>query len=235
MNQLGAGMLNRPLLKAGFRYLTAVLPLLLLVDQLPATQSATDRPSFDGLVKPFLAKHCTKCHNRELLAGGMDLDPHLRADSLGRDRDRWERIFAKLRSGEMPPREMPRPDPALSEDVTRWIAAEFDRLDALAGPDPGRVTARRLNRAEYNNSVRDLLGLDLRLADEFPQDDSGYGFDNIGDVLSLSPALMERYLAAAEKLARSAVFGPAPRTPRPPRNSPPPPRKWAVRPRSSPI
>ena len=75
-------------------------------------------------------------------------------------------------------------------------------------PIPGRVTARRLNRAEYNNTVRDLLGVDMHPADDFPQDDSGYGFDNIGDVLSLSPALMEKYFAAAEKVTRAALFGP---------------------------
>ena len=92
--------------------------------------------------------------------------------------------------------------------------------------DPGRVTTRRLNRAEYNNTIRDLLGVDVRPADDFPQDDSGYGFDNIGDVLSLSPALMEKYVTAAERVARLALFGPPPldgdgdaaaigRTPRP--------------------
>jgi uncharacterized protein DUF1592/uncharacterized protein DUF1588/uncharacterized protein DUF1587/uncharacterized protein DUF1585/uncharacterized protein DUF1595 len=79
--------------------------------------------------------------------------------------------------------------------------------------DPGRVTARRLNRAEYNNTIRDLLGVDVRPADDFPQDDSGYGFDNNGDVLSLSPALMEKYVTAAERIARLAVFGPPPLEP----------------------
>jgi len=79
--------------------------------------------------------------------------------------------------------------------------------------DPGRVTARRLNRNEYNNTIRDLLGVDVRPADDFPQDDSGYGFDNIGDVLSMSPALMEKYVTAAERVARLALFGPAPMKP----------------------
>ena len=78
----------------------------------------------------------------------------------------------------------------------------------LPSPTPARVTARRLNRAEYNNTVRDLFGLDLRPADDFPQDDSGYGFDNIGDVLSLSPVLLERYLKAAETVVQAALFGP---------------------------
>ena len=96
--------------------------------------------------------------------------------------------------------------------MTRWVEAAFARQDAAAAPDPGRVTARRLNRAEYDNTVRDLLGVELRPGQDFPQDDSGYGFDNNGDVLSLSPALMERYLIAAERVARAALFGPeAPR------------------------
>src|SRR5207237_4414353 len=114
----------------------------------------------------------------------------------------------RLQTGAMPPMRMPRPNASEMKEVTRWIEGEFDRVDRLAKPDPGRITARRLNRTEYNNTVRDLLGLDLRPADDFPQDDSGYGFDNIADVLSLSPVLMERYMAAAERLARAAVFGP---------------------------
>src|SRR5205823_10593620 len=115
--------------------------------------------------------------------------------------------------GEMPPPGAPRPEAAAVQAVTGWLATEFQRLDRLAPPVAGRVTARRLNRAEYDNTVRDLLGVDLRPAEEFPQDDSGYGFDNIGDVLSLSPGLMEKYLAAAEKVARTAIFGPEPLKP----------------------
>ncbi len=86
------------------------------------------------------------------------------------------------------------------------IAGSADSSQDAA--EPGRVTARRLNRTEYNNTVSDLLGLDVRPADDFPQDDSGYGFDNIADVLSLSPVLMERYLSAAERITRLALFGP---------------------------
>ena len=98
-------------------------------------------------------------------------------------------------------------------------SAQFDRADAAAKPVAGRVTARRLNRAEYNNTVRDLLAIDFRPADDFPQDDSGYGFDTIGDALSLSPVLMEKYFAAAEKIARTAIFGT--RETRPYRRPPP--------------
>ena len=90
-----------------------------------------------------------------------------------------------MRTGEMPPKGFPPPKPADVKLVTDWVHQELERAERQVAPDPGRVTARRLNRAEYNNTIRDLLGVDLRPADEFPQDDSGYGFDNIGDVLSL--------------------------------------------------
>jgi hypothetical protein len=122
-------------------------------------------------------------------------------------RETWEHVVRKLVAGEMPPKGAPRPDAAEQKAVVEWLEKEFETADRMAKPDPGRVTARRLNRAEYNNTVRDLLGVNFRPADDFPQDDSGYGFDNIGDVLSLSPVLMEKYLDAAEKVARTAVFG----------------------------
>ncbi len=102
----------------------------------------------------------------------------------------------------MPPLEEPQPTEHQRQAVATWLARELARIDRVTPPDPGRVTARRLNRTEYNNTVRDLLGVDLRPADDFPQDDAGYGFDNIGDVLSLSPALMEKYVTAAERVAR---------------------------------
>ena len=105
--------------------------------------------------------------------------------------------------------------------VTAWIEREFQRADAALPPEPGRVTARRLNRAEYNNTVRDLLGVDLRPADDFPQDDSGYGFDNIADALSTSPVLMERYLKAAERITTAALFGPDAVKPTVARHQPP--------------
>jgi hypothetical protein len=108
----------------------------------------------------------------------------------------------------MPPIEEEQPEEADRQAVATWIANELARLERVTPPDPGRVTARRLNRAEYNNTVRDLLGVDIRPADDFPQDDSGYGFDNIADVLSLSPVLMEKYVTAADRVARRALFGP---------------------------
>jgi mono/diheme cytochrome c family protein len=188
----------------------AGLSLLLWLAFAPSpwrAQGAQSPTDFDRSVQPFLARTCYQCHNAELKSGGLNLEGLQKPSSITQNREIWERVLRKLRTGEMPPKGVPRPNPEELKTVISWIEAEVDRADRLAKPDPGRVTVRRLNRAEYNNTVRDLLGVDLHPADNFPQDDSGYGFDNIGDVLSLSPVLMEKYLAAAERVARAAVFG----------------------------
>src|SRR5215470_11154752 len=170
-------------------------------------QRAQGRSDFEKSVLPFLVENCYACHNARRKSGELNLEQFKTAASMIQQRETWERVLQKLQAGEMPPKGAPRPDPAEQKAVISWVEREFDRADRMAKPDPGRVTARRLNRAEYNNTVRDLLGVNFRPADDFPQDDSGYGFDNIGDVLSLSPVLMEKYLAAAEMIARQAVFG----------------------------
>ena len=192
------------------RLLIFLFPVVCLAILPPARQAEQidSADQFIKTVQPFLSANCYTCHNESLKSGGLDLEVYKTAASVVRDRERWEKLLKKLRAGEMPPKGMPRPDATQAEAVMRWIEGQLQRADQQAGPDPGRVTARRLNRTEYNNTVRDLLGVDLHPADDFPQDDSGYGFDNIGDVLSLSPVLMEKYLAAAEKVARAAVFGP---------------------------
>jgi len=158
-------------------------------------------------VRPLLAKYCVSCHQGKTAAAGLNL-----AALAGPEKEAhaWELVAEKLRTGQMPPPGSPKPAAPQVKAAVAWVGAELRRVELAAPPDPGRVTARRLNRAEYNNSVRDLLGVDFKPADDFPQDDSGYGFDNIGDVLSLSPVLMEKYLTAAERVARTAVFGPEP-------------------------
>jgi mono/diheme cytochrome c family protein len=176
--------------------------------RLAGARQAED-PAFDSSVKPFLTRTCAACHNPQLKSGGLDLSAYPTAAALAQDPQIWEKVVLKLRTGQMPPPPMPHPAEVDVQAITRWIEDELGRADAAAPPDPGRVTARRLNRTEYDHTVRDLLGVDLRPAEDFPQDDSGYGFDNIGDVLSLSPVLMEKYLAAAERISQAALFGPA--------------------------
>ena len=189
---------------------------LALLGAAPAGESAADAPdaaAFEATVQPFLEDTCLPCHNDRRTRGGLNLEPLQAVDSVALDPNTWEKALAKMRTGEMPPEDDPRPHPDTLSAVTAWIDAELERVDRTAEGDPGRVTTRRLNRNEYNNTIRDLLGVDLRPADDFPQDDAGYGFDNIGDVLSVSPVLMERYLLAAERVARTAVFGPEPLKP----------------------
>ena len=182
---------------------------LALAPSLRRAQGAQVISEFDRLVQPFLAHTCYSCHNANVLSGGVNLEAIRSAALTAQTNEIWQRVLRKLRVGEMPPKGQPRPDPKEVNAVIAWIENQLKPGDTPAATRTGDyVTVRRLNRAEYNNTVRELLGVDVHPADNFPQDDSGYGFDNIGDVLSLSPVLMEKYLAAAERVAREALFGP---------------------------
>jgi hypothetical protein len=179
----------------------------------PVAAAVPDVEGFETVVKPFLSNTCYDCHNNRRQKGDVNLQQFATAGAVAAHPDTFELMVQKLRSGEMPPEDEERPDPADVERVVGWIRAELQRIEARTPLDPGRVTIRRLNRTEYNNTIRDLLGVDLRPADDFPQDDTGYGFDTIADVLTLSPVLMERYMTAAERVARTAIFGPEPTPP----------------------
>ncbi len=162
-------------------------------------------PSYEKSVSPLLRQSCSACHNEKLSSGGLNISGFLALSSITSNRDGWERILTKLRRGEMPPKGIPKPPAEQLTGLINFVQGEFDKADKLAKPDPGRITARRLNRAEYANTIRDLLGIHFVAQQEFPADDSGYGFDNIGAVLTVSPALMEKYLFAAERIASRAV------------------------------
>ena len=163
-----------------------------------------DAAGFNQAVTPIVTKTCTPCHNDRSAAGDLNLGAFTVASSIADQRDGWERIIQKVRSGEMPPKGIPRPVSEL-DSMVKFIEGEFARADKNIKPDPGRVTAKRLNRNEYSNTIRDLLTIDFRAEKDFPTDDSGYGFDNIGDVLTISPILMEKYLTAAERIAARAI------------------------------
>ncbi len=191
------------------KYALSVVPVLGLLLLAQRSVPAPPEPSaFDKTVVPFLKANCLGCHTKGAASAGLELDSFLIESSMAKDPDSWKHFVARIRTGQMPPPGSPRPDPAQSKTMTAWVLEELARQERAIKPEAGRVTARRLNRAEYNNTVRDLLGVSARPADDFPQDDSGYGFDNIGDVLSLSPPLLEKYLTAAESVAREAIFGP---------------------------
>ncbi len=148
-------------------------------------------------------RYCLGCHNDRALRGGLSLEGAALDDVAGHT-DVWERALRKLRAGAMPPSGAPRPDETAYAGLRAYLETELDTI-AAAAPNPGRTeTFRRLNRTEYRNAIRDLLALDVDVAALLPRDDASFGFDNVG-VIELSPTLMERYLAAAQKISRLAV------------------------------
>ena len=153
--------------------------------------------------RAVLDKYCVTCHNQRMKTGGLALDV-LDLAQLSEHADVWEKVVRKIRTGAMPPVGRPRPDKALSESLASWLEADLDRA-ALEHPNPGRPTLHRLNRVEYRNAIRDLLALEIDPASLLPADSAAYGFDNNADALSLSPALMERYLGAAAKISQMAL------------------------------
>ncbi len=171
------------------------------------------RNDFEQRIAPFFRNHCFACHAGEEPLSGMALDRDFSLEGVQRNRKQWQTMLRVLRNNEMPPAERPRPPAQDVEQVAAWIEAELSNYNCEMGRDPGRVTLRRLNREEYNNTIRDLLGVDFRPGDDFPADDVGYGFDNIGDVLSLPPILMEKYFAAAEAIVQRAIVAPEQQVP----------------------
>jgi len=159
--------------------------------------------AFEKTVQPVLGSTCSPCHNDSLSSGGLNIGSFMKMGPVLENRDGWQRVLDKLRAGEMPPKGVPRP--AQLDAVIRYIQGEFERADRNIKPDPGHVVAKRLTRFEYTNTIRDLLAVDFRAEKSFPTDDLGAGFDNIGEVLTVSPVLMEKYMAAAGSIASRAI------------------------------
>jgi mono/diheme cytochrome c family protein len=182
----------------------------------PASVAAADSPvpDFSQAVRPFLEKHCLGCHGATKPEAELSLDRFRDATTMIKSRKVWMNVVKLVRAGEMPPSDKPQPTAADVEAFANAVKTIFDHADRTAKPDPGRVTMRRLNRVEYRNTIRDLVGVDFDPTEDFPADDIGHGFDNIGDVLTLSPVLMERYLAAAESVMSRAI---TPNPPAPPK------------------
>jgi mono/diheme cytochrome c family protein len=162
--------------------------------------------------RPLITQYCVPCHNERAKVGGLMLDridlAQLGADPQPWEKETWEKVVRKLRAGMMPPQGMPRPDQATLESFASALETALER-EAIARPDPGRASLHRLNRTEYANAVRDLLDLEIDVTALLPADDESYGFDNIADVLKVSPSLLEQYLAASHKVSSLAVGDPA--------------------------
>jgi mono/diheme cytochrome c family protein len=156
-------------------------------------------------VRSFVDKYCVGCHGADGAAAGINLTKHKSLDAMLNDRAIWDKVIGTIESQSMPPKGVPHPEIAARTAVVNALQSAFSQADCKIN-DPGRVTMRRLNKVEYNNTVRDLLRVTSSPADKFPSDDVGYGFDNIGDVLSISPLLMEKYVGAARQLSREAIL-----------------------------
>ena len=164
--------------------------------------------SYPNEVRPLLLKYCGDCHQGDKAEAGIPFDQMLEAQAATRDRDRWKKIHVQLANKIMPPLDEPQPTDEERQKLLDWVNSHALTVRCGDTVYPGRVTIRRLNRAEYNNTIRDLFGVDFKPASTFPVDDTGYGFDNIGDVLTLPPVLLERYLEAAEQVTRRAIVAP---------------------------
>lgn len=167
------------------------------------------RQLYKDKVQPLVEKFCYDCHSGDSPEGDYDLESYETADHVLESRENWQKALQRIRFEDMPPKE----DVDMSDEDRSKLIKQIDdlinKVDCTAGTNPGRVTIRRLNRNEYRNTIKALIGLDYRVAADFPGDDVGYGFDNIGDVLSLPPILMEKYLTAAELISKKAIVSTA--------------------------
>jgi hypothetical protein len=170
----------------------------------PVSASTPSPPeAFRKDVQPVLQQFCYDCHGDGMNKGGIAFD-ELKSDESLLNHELWSKVIKNLRAGVMPPAKKPRPSAEDQARIEQWIKYSAFGIDPK-NPDPGKVTVRRLNRVEYRNTIRDLMGIDFHSEVEFPPDDTGYGFDNIGDVLTISPMLLEKYLAAAKAIVAEAV------------------------------
>ena len=183
------------------------LTLVLILIAFAANPGGEETSSFSQEGLPFLKTYCFSCHAGDEPAAELALNAFSDDLSLIENRDVWDRVLDMVTTGDMPPSESDQqPTMEESDAFIAHIEAIFEHADRTAKPDPGRITIRRLNKVEYKNTVRDLLGVDFDPTENFPADDVGHGFDNIGDVLTMSPLLMERYLEAAEAIATRVIL-----------------------------
>ncbi len=159
-------------------------------------------PDFHQQIEPILVEYCYECHGYGEKKGNVAFDEFNSDDDLLHNQELWWKALRNVRANIMPPPGKPRPSEEEKGLLAQWIKFKGFGID-VENPDPGRTTLRRLNRIEYRNTIRDLTGFDYKTNEEFPADDTGYGFDNIGDVLTVSPLLLEKYLKRPKPLSQA--------------------------------
>ena len=195
--------------------LSGCIALTLLVAIVGQPCRAQDTSDVAKVIVPFVEKHCVQCHGEKKTKGDLSLHTFKDDESILKANKIWLTVVEKVRSGEMPPKGKPRPSPQEIEQFEKGVKGVFERYARSGKRDPGRVTMRRLSKFEYQTTIRDLLGVRIPLADDFPGDVVAHGFDNLGDANALSPHYLDRYMAAAEALVRAAVvIGEPPPPPR---------------------
>jgi hypothetical protein len=177
-------------------FVLSILPVL--------AAAAPDAAAFHARVQPLLEKFCFDCHGDGAHKGNVAFDQFESDEAILANRELWFKALKNLRAGLMPPARKPQPNLEQKTEIVAWIKSAVFQAEPQ-NPDPGRVTVRRLNRVEYRNTIRDLMGIDFDTEKAFPPDDSGYGFDTISDVLTLPPIVLEKYLAAANAIVAQAV------------------------------
>jgi len=189
----------------GRAVLLAAIAFFLFGSILPSVSLADDAALYRTDIQPFLEEFCYDCHSGEDPDGTARLDQITADVEVNKNFEAWRSVKKMMVAGEMPPEDYDQPSKDDVAKIQAWIDRWMKAADAAVKPQPGHVTLRRLNRIEYENTIRDLLGVRFKATEKFPADEVGYGFDNIGDVLSLSPLLMEKYLDAADEIARQAI------------------------------
>jgi hypothetical protein len=164
---------------------------------------------YEKKIQPLIEKYCSGCHSGADAESGLAFNNFADAKSVFRQRRIWEKVAVRIDIADMPPVDSPQPSPEDRKTLTSWIQSTLNDIDCGKTPNPGSVTLRRINRYEYRNSIRDLFNIDYEPALGFPGDDVGYGFDNIADVLTLPPLLMDKYLTAAEEISRKVIIAPS--------------------------
>ncbi|MEI9894835.1 MAG: DUF1592 domain-containing protein [Chthoniobacter sp.] len=168
------------------------------------TEPAAGPVTLKDHIKPVLEKYCFDCHNDKKQKGDVNLLSVADNPKLEENRKVWEKIAEVVEGGDMPPEKKPQPSDTQRDLLVKYIDGQLAKSDCIGPINPGKVTIRRLNRTEYQNTIRDLMGVDFN-PEDFPNDEVGYGFDNIGDVLSLPPMLMEKYMVAADDIVHKAI------------------------------
>src|SRR3954469_20180099 len=191
-------------------FLVTLAAVAVRADVAPEATADQLEQTFKRTVEPFVQGYCVTCHGQNKPKGDLDLSPYATVASVGKDYPRWGTVLERLEEGDMPPKKAKdHPDPKLRAEVAAWIRALREFEAKRNAGDPGPVLARRLSNAEYDYTIRDLTGVDIRPTKEFPVDPANEsGFDTTGESLTMSPALVKKYLEAARGVAEHVVLKP---------------------------